>query len=70
MTCRCGHDGDGPHPCHAGQYTCRRPAKERFYNPELAPLSGVQMKLQMTQTWACDECWAKMEELLRCRNRI
>jgi hypothetical protein len=58
--CRCGHEGDGPHPCHARAYTCRKPAKQRFYNARPAALAGVQMKFTADETWACDECWAAL----------
>ena len=56
MICRCGYDGTGPHPCHGMGYTCRRPAKLRLYNAKPSALAGVQMKLVVTETWACDEC--------------
>lgn len=64
MTCRCGHpkDSPDPHPCHAGGYSCRKPAKERIYAlPGMAKyaLAGAQMKLAAERTWACDECWAE-----------
>lgn len=56
--CRCGYDGeDYAHPCHGAGYTCRRPARHRFYVEGPAALSGVQMKLNMRDTWACDICW-------------
>lgn len=57
--CRCGHTGIGPHPCHAKGHTCRKPALQRFYAPRLAALAGVQMKIVMTETWACDDCWVQ-----------
>jgi hypothetical protein len=25
----------------------------------MVALAGVQMKLQVTDTWACDDCWAE-----------
>ena len=56
-SCRCGHRGEGPHPCHAKGYTCRKPATQRFYNAQPAVLAGVQMKLTCSSTWACDACW-------------
>lgn len=62
--CRCGHDGKGPHPCHAVGYTCRKPATQRFYNARPVALAGVQMKFQATNTWACDECWNTLKKLL------
>ena len=63
-TCRCGWDGQGDHPCHRNNYTCRKPAKIRYYEPtKLYALAGVQMKMSVVDTWACDECWeiAKVE---------
>lgn len=57
--CRCGHTGDGPHPCHGRAYTCRRPAQERFYALHMTALAGAQMKLGASETWARDECWAE-----------
>lgn len=64
MTCRCGHDGEGPHPCHFNLYTCRKPAVLRLYNPAAVALAGMQMKVQMTETWACEECWLLFNEML------
>jgi len=65
--CRCGHPNDStsPHPCHGMGHTCGRPAQQRFYNPRPAHLAGVQMKLEVSETWACDECWAWFRGLLR-----
>ena len=62
--CRCGWDGQGEHPCHYPRdgvaYSCKRPAKRRFYEPtKLYSLPGMQMKASVTETWACDECWEK-----------
>lgn len=57
--CRCGWNGQGGHPCHGQAYECRKPARERFYEPHKRySLAGVQTKFSMSQTWACDECWA------------
>ena len=57
--CRCGHAAsDAPHPCHRKGYTCGKPAKQRFYAPKTVSLSGVMMKVAVTDTWACDDCWA------------
>jgi len=69
MACRCGYDetDEAPHPCHGNGYACRKPAKHRFYNPELVALAGVQMKVQVTDTWACDECWAWFMQQRRCK---
>lgn len=63
--CRCGHSGDGPHPCHRHSYTCRKPAAMRVYNPHLAGLGGQQLKFGAEVTWACDECWEAFCELLK-----
>jgi hypothetical protein len=60
--CRCGWDGKGEHPCHWGAYTCRKPAKQRFYGAHLACLAGMQPKLGIHETWACDEHWDLWEE--------
>ncbi len=59
--CRCGHEGSDNHPCHARAYSCRKPATQRFYNPKIVSLAGMQMKLEVTDTWACDECWKEYE---------
>src|SRR5262249_27302971 len=56
--CRCGYDGKGPHPCHAQGYKCRQPAQQRFYAGKPAALPGAQVKLEASETWACDACWA------------
>lgn len=64
-SCRCGHEGsDAPHPCHGKGYGCRKPAEARFYNPSLVALAGVQMKMQVEGTYACDECWAEFSQKL------
>lgn len=63
--CRCGHDGQGPHPCHAKAYTCRQPATQRFYNARPAALAGMQMKLVCDDTWACDGCWAEFQAMVK-----
>ena len=62
--CRCGHPSKStdPHPCHANGYTCRRHAKQRFYPAMLASLAGVQMKIAVHESWACDECWAEFQK--------
>lgn len=57
--CRCGHTGTGEHPCHGRGYTCRKPATRRLYSPGLSALAGVQMKVTVDETWACDGCWAE-----------
>lgn len=64
--CRCGHKaGDGDHPCHARNYSCRQPAKQRLYNPRPVALTGMSMKLEMAETWACDACWASFSHLIK-----
>lgn len=56
--CRCGYSGlEENHWCHFANYTCKKPAKIRFYNPHLVSLAGVQLKFEVVDTWACDECW-------------
>ena len=64
--CRCGHpkDSTDPHPCHGKGHGCRKPATIRFYNPRPVALAGMQMKLQVSDTWACDACWADFVALL------
>lgn len=63
--CRCGHADAGlPHPCHGGAYTCRKPARQYFYNPRPVALAGMQMKLGISETWACDECWDSFVKLM------
>ncbi len=64
-TCRCGYSGEGDHPCHAEGYTCGKSAKQRFYNPRPVALSGFQMKLQVEETWACDEHWESFQKQLK-----
>ena len=68
-TCRCGwrptEDHPPEHPCHAKAYQCRKPARQRFYNARPVALSGMQMKLQVTDTWACDECWAEFQAMVK-----
>lgn len=64
-TCRCGYIGEGEHPCHAEGYTCGKPAKQRFYNPQTVALSGMQMKFQVQDTWACDQHWEEFLKLLK-----
>ena len=55
--CRCGHSGSEPHPCHANNYSCGKPATQRFYGATQVALAGMQMKVQVSETWACDDCW-------------
>lgn len=62
-TCRCGFSGNSEHPCHGNRYQCRKPAKERFYNARPAALPGMQMKLSVDRTFACDACWSEFEDL-------
>ena len=69
--CRCGHDPakSSQHPCHGKGYTCGRPATRRFYNPrppgQYASLAGMQMKIEVTESWACDDCWAAFSVMLK-----
>lgn len=68
--CRCGYNGEeGEHPCHGGAYTCRKPAKQRFYGARLVALAGVQMKAEVSDTWACDACWERYLELMEDRKK-
>lgn len=64
--CRCGHTGDGPHPCHGKGHTCGKPSTRRFYNPhppgKFASLAGATLKFEMADTFACDECWAAFQD--------
>lgn len=63
MTCRCGWDGTGEHPCHGFRYQCRRPAKARFYEPHRRySLAGAQAKASMVETFSCDECWERFKK--------
>jgi hypothetical protein len=64
-SCRCGHAGDGPHPCHAKGYRCGAPATQRFYNAQRVALAGMQPKLQVQETWACDACWESYKAALK-----
>ena len=79
-SCRCGHpkDSSAPHPCHkykqkvGGRMNelvrCGQPAKQRFYNPHPVALAGMQMKLEVTESWACEGCWAEFVEMMREAN--
>lgn len=60
--CRCGWDGIGEHPCHGGAYSCRKPATQRFYAPRMVGLAGVQLKFEVSDTWACDACWEEYKK--------
>jgi len=56
--CRCGWLGVGDHPCHGLAYTCRKASTPRYYPQTMNfSLAGAQMKLSVTETHACDECW-------------
>lgn len=72
MACRCGHEGEGEHPCHGEDYTCRKPAKRYFYDGTSLrfALAGMQMKLSVSDTWACDGCWAWFSNLLKERDAV
>jgi hypothetical protein len=69
--CRCGAPEalkDGEHPCHGGAYTCRKPAYLRLsatYPP--VALTGYQMKVEATETWACEECWETWKAILKVK---
>ena len=55
--CRCGHTGDGPHPCHR----CGRRPGDRVLRGQETPYSiaGMQPKVSALETWACAECRAE-----------
>lgn len=59
--CRCGHKGEGPHPCHGKGHTCGQPASRRFYatGPATTPTRFGQVAFSAAETWACDACWAE-----------
>ncbi len=59
--CRCKRETDDSHRCHGNGYTCPNEGRMRFYQANLTSLSGMQLKFQTHQTWACDECWAAYE---------
>lgn len=63
--CRCGHPRSSkhPHPCHGQAHRCRQPATQRFYGPRLVALAGMQAKLEVSDTWACDTCWIAYQAL-------
>lgn len=73
-TCRCGHPKDAvtPHPCHwqSPVGRCGAPSVQRFYNARPACLAGVQMKLVVDDTWACDEHWAVFQKMLADRAAV
>ena len=68
--CRCGFDPaiDSVHMCHSGYLfadpnkRCKNPGTQRFYNAETVALTGMQMKFQVADTIACDECWQRFKE--------
>lgn len=64
--CRCGYNTSNDyHPCHGNGYTCKKPAKPRFYNPKLVALAGVQTKFQVSETYACDDCWENFSKVVK-----
>jgi hypothetical protein len=68
--CRCGWDGQGDHPCHYRAYACKKAAKQRFYyDGKPFSLAGMQMKLSVHDTWACDECWEEFKRLLALQEK-
>jgi hypothetical protein len=54
--------------CHSGYLfvdpnkRCKNPGTQRFYNAETVALTGMQMKFQVADTIACDECWQRFKE--------
>lgn len=66
--CRCGHDGGDIHPCHGDEYRCRKPATLRWYGARAIALAGMQMKLECSDTWACDDCWRLFVERMEARS--
>lgn len=63
--CRCGHDGNGHHPCHGSVYTCRQPAKIRFITNTNATVGGSNVKLIAKTTFACDDCWNQYKQIVK-----
>jgi hypothetical protein len=63
--CRCGHTTAEQHPCHGDGYACKKDSKQRFYNPHIASLAGAQLKFEVKDTWACDDCWEKFTKRLK-----
>lgn len=43
------------------KYGCKKPATQRFYDALPVCLAGAQMKFVVSETWACDECWASFK---------
>ena len=65
-TCRCGWSVVGDHPCHGKGYECKKPAKVRYYEPHSRySLAGMQLKLSVVETFACDECWEAFKPQVR-----
>ena len=64
--CRCGWDGTGAHPCHR----CHtRPGRSRLYAPTMRfSLAGMQPKLSVRDTNACDECWVPFAKALEAQH--
>lgn len=79
-SCRCGHPNvsTSPHPCHKYKHKpggrmnelvrCGKPAEQRFYNAHPVALAGVQMKLEVTESWACEECWVEFKVMMQEAN--
>ena len=61
MGCRCNRETERSHLCHGQGYTCPNLGKMRLYQMQPVSLAGMQMKLQVQQTIACDACWAKFQ---------
>lgn len=66
--CRCGrYAGSGVHLCHGSaggvtKYTCLNAGSVRYYTPTWRfALAGVQPKLSVVETVACNVCWVAFE---------
>lgn len=61
--CRCGYNGTGIHKCHR----CgKAPGTRRFRHADVPySLAGAQPKLNMVETYSCDECWAEWAEVCK-----
>lgn len=67
--CRCGHDGTGPHRCHAGRPDprtgedgsrwCPREGVERLV-PTLGSLAGAHLKFPVIVGCYCEEHWREV----------
>ena len=71
-TCRCGHDGTGPHRCHAGRPDphgtgedgsrwCPNEGVERFVvSTHPHALAGMQLKFSGNLHYYCLEHWEEL----------